>query len=91
MDNLRAVLSLRNRLVEKGIKDEFLDELIIIEKSARALEIIKNKEIDVFRFRTLCIIQNMPLFVFNPQLSEKYQLTQEEYELLKEVIGNGKA
>lgn len=52
----------------------------------KALEIIKEKKVDVFRFDNLCILQNMPLFVFNNQLSEKYQLTQEEYDLLKEVL-----
>lgn len=32
---LNAVISLRTRLVEKGIKDEFLEELIVIETAIK--------------------------------------------------------
>ena len=55
------------------------EELDIIEKELKALEIIKNKKVDV-SFLELGLEQ------YNTNLRKKHQLTQEEYDLLKEVL-----
>ena len=68
---LEAIISLRNRLVEKGIKDQFLEELIAIEKELKALEIIKDK-----------IEWNIAL---NHFINIGY-ISLEEYDLLNEVL-----
>ena len=56
----------------------------IIEKSLKALEIIKKKRVNVSWF-IHCQMFNSPLMMYN-ELHDKRELTQEEYELLKEVL-----
>ena len=60
------------------------EELNIIEKSLKALEIIKEKQVEV-----MGLINSINLnFDYNKIFNLHPQLTQEEYELLKEVLGN---
>ena len=78
---LEAIISLRNRLVEKGIKDQFLEELIAIEKELKALEIIRDKTVD-----TLAFIFQESLETYNEMHEDEGKLSKEEYDLLKEVL-----
>lgn len=74
LTSLKAVVSLRTRLVKKGIKDQFLEELISIENSLKALEVIKklpNEEKQV---------------LLNAVYT--YTKSEEKYDLLKEVLKN---
>lgn len=60
-------------------------DLDIIEKELKALEIIKNKEINVH-----ALFLHLKRFDkpdgYNVLVGTKYQITQEEYDILKEVM-----
>ena len=58
----------------------FVERLDIIEKSLKALEIIKNKELNIY------FVKKLSLEDFNFQCRYDQQLTQDEYDLLKEVL-----
>lgn len=67
---------------------EFLVEKIIIdisykflENALKALEIIKEKEVNVFIF-----LHSGDLETYNDMVEDNRKLTQEEYDLLKEVL-----
>lgn len=62
-------------------KVSYEGEYLAIKKELKALEIIKNK---LVRVRTL--IHSPNLDVYNALLEKRLQLTQEEYDLLKEVL-----
>lgn len=62
------------------VSEDYKKELDIIEKSLKALEIIKNKELNIY------FIKRLSLEDFNFQCRYDQQLTQEEYDLLKEVV-----
>lgn len=75
-----------------NIKDEMLEwtegyeeDLDIVEKELKALEIIRNKEINIH-----ALLLHLKRFDFpdgyNALVGEKYRITQEEYDLLKEVL-----
>ena len=51
------------------------------EKKLKALEIIKEKEVDVFIF-----LHSGYLETYNDMVEDNRKLTQEEYDLLKEVL-----
>lgn len=53
----------------------------IIEKSLKALEIIKEKEVNVFIF-----LHSGCLESYNDMVEVNRKLTEEEYDLLKEVL-----
>lgn len=53
----------------------------IIEKSLKALEIIKEKEVNVFIF-----LYSGDLETYNDMVEDNRKLKQEEYELVKEVL-----
>ena len=55
----------------------------IIEKELKALEIIKNKKVDVLSLLCGCNFDD-----YNRPQEEKGKLTKEEYDLLKEVLNN---
>lgn len=56
-------------------------EFALIEKSLKALEIIKKKTVDIW------LIQNKKtLKQYNSMVDESRQLTEEEFSTLKEVI-----
>lgn len=55
-----------------------------IEKELKALEIIKEKEVNVYDFK-----EYESKYEYNKHTKEEFQeLTQEEYDLLKEVLSN---
>ena len=60
--------------------EKLKDSLYTIEKELKALEIIKNKELNVF------FIKRYTRKDFNFMCRYEQQLTQEEYNLLKEVL-----
>lgn len=62
------------------------DYLDIIEKELKALEIIKEKRVDIrLLFETFNYYKN-GLKAYNGMRTYGYDLTQEEYDLLKEVL-----
>lgn len=69
----------------------FFEELLdIIEKDLKALEIIKEKRINVRAFLKCCHRED-GLTIYNNQCDDRQEkeskeLTQEEYDLLKEVL-----
>ena len=85
-----------------NIKDEMLEwtegyeeDLDIVEKELKALEIIKEKDVNVYWFRYVHKhhkkIETRPfhsnaLEAYNSGIKVERRLTQEEYDLLKEVL-----
>ena len=72
---------------------KFPFECKTIEKSLKALEIIKDKKVNVRAFLKSCFYKDIDtqLNVYNSQCNDKEmmeskELTKEEYELLKEVL-----
>lgn len=63
-------------------KDVFSKQIPIIEKELKALEIMKNKEVQI---ATLILSNTCDGYNFSKGLLGKF-LTQEEYNLLKEVL-----
>ena len=59
------------------------EELEIIEKSLKALEIIKEKRCDIY---LLMECERLEHYNENDYLSSDQALTQEEFDLLKEVL-----
>ena len=53
----------------------------IIETALKRLEIVKNKEVNVFIF-----LHSGDLETYNDMVEDNRKLTQEEYELLKEIL-----
>ncbi|MBO7713191.1 MAG: hypothetical protein J6S85_06445 [Methanobrevibacter sp.] len=77
---LEALKDLRE--VKGWNNDEFERRLDIIEKSLKALEIIKEKQVYI---RALLAYKNNLAF-YNEDMSESRKLTKEEFNLLKEVL-----
>ena len=95
MKGLEAIISLRNRLVGKGIKDQFLEELIAIENEIKEGETYKNAS------EILRIIFNAPFILetlmkrneLGKSASERYlwgSITDEEVQKIKEFFSDGK-
>ena len=63
-------------------------EIHIVEKQLKALEIIKQKRVDVDLFYTVIEDKNQEdkLWSYNFWFEDKYKLTKEEFDLLKEVL-----
>ena len=61
--------------------EKLKDSLDIIEKELKALEIIKEKEVNIFIF-----LHSGDLETYNDMVEDNRMLIQEEYELLKEVL-----
>lgn len=83
---LQALNDLRNSgLVKDDVvcftKKAFEKRLDIIEKYLKALEIIKEKEVNVFIF-----LHSGDLETYNDMVEDNRKPTQEEFNLLKEVI-----
>jgi len=98
----QALERLKNTLLAEGYWQDVLEDVNIIEnalneyyrllkeddettKKLKVLEIIKNKEINIH-----ALLLHLKRFDspdgYNALVGEKYQLTQEEYNLLKEVL-----
>ena len=60
---------------------DYENEVNVLEKSLKALEIIKNKKIDVVLFNDCPDLDE-----YNEWASDKSQLNKEQYDLLKEVL-----
>lgn len=56
------------------------ENIKIIEKSLKALEIIKNKQVNVF------LLHSVDLETYNDMIADNRYLTQEEFNVLKEVL-----
>lgn len=74
------------KIVEKDCEDLEqvpYGEMATIEKSLKALEIIKKKTVDIW------LIQNKKtLKQYNSMVDESRQLTEEEFELLKGILND---
>lgn len=69
----KRVMKEKNSLLKKYVKSQ---------KELKALEIIKEKEVDVHRLKIY-----FSVYEYNRKYEEhEYHLTQEEYDLLKEVL-----
>ena len=62
----------------------------LIEKSLKALDVIKEKEVDIFILKGSKTLKayNQLHKIFCGKLQKYKKLTKKEYELLKEVLGN---
>ena len=78
LEHLYAKLSCKSSIEEIN---ENLKEYDTIEKELKALEIIKEKRVD-----TLAFIHQVSLESYNIMHEDTGKLTQEEYDLLKEVL-----
>ena len=61
--------------------NEFVEEVEAVEKKVKALEIIKNKLVDVFKLYNCNTIEK-----YNQSQYRDCMLTKEEFNLLKEVL-----
>ena len=82
---LEALERIKNNLKDEDNYINLFDtlDLSIIEKELKAFEIIRNKYVNVGYFVN-CINAKE----YNKWYERKYHLTQEEYNLLKEVFEN---
>ena len=69
------------KIVDTYYIDNMDKEISIIEKALKALEIIKNKQVNVF-----VLLHSGNLKIYNDIVEDDRKLTQEKYELLKEVL-----
>ena len=75
----------------RSISNDYCEEFEIIEKELKALEIIKNKRVDLFEL--LLGISNSvyrnPLERYNSYVEGSFntELTQEEFNVLEDVLG----
>lgn len=79
-----VIKQLKNIGEEKGINELILiDERKVLKmiKSLKVLEIIKEKEVNVFIF-----LHSGNLETYNDMVEDSRKLTKEEYNLLKEVL-----
>ena len=67
--------------VSTDSREEQIKDLELIEKELKALEIIKEKEVNVFIF-----LHSGDLETYNNMVEDNRKLTQEEFDLLKEVL-----
>ena len=72
-----------------GVVGNYTNKWDIIENHLKALEIIKNKQIDVWLFNSNDNFNDYNWAIelcYHREKASDYYLTEEEYELLKEVI-----
>lgn len=84
-----VIKQLRNFGKEKGINELILideSKVLKIIKSLKALEIIKEKKVNIFTFYKCCSWHNASNYNDSVGCPVNCELTQEEYDLLKEVL-----
>lgn len=74
-----------------SVKQDNRKDYNIIEKELKALDIIKNKQIDIWQLRqymsfNLIMTKKEQLNEYNKRHATFLHLTQEEYDLLKEIL-----
>ena len=74
--------------VYRVVSDDYSKELKIIEKELKALEIVKNKRVDIVGVLIYAFNQENGCEFYNSYMSKEIELTQEEYDLLKEILSN---
>lgn len=81
----KSLLAFEEIYTQIYVSSENTKRIELIENELKALEIIKNKEINIH-----ALLIHLKRFDspegYNVLVGEKYKLTQEEYELLKEVL-----
>ena len=72
----------------RNISNDYCEEFEIIEKELKALEIIKTKNVDIDYIKTCFYDKKGGFKDYNAYVGhdEDKELTQEEYDLLKEVL-----
>ena len=84
-------LSIRNGFIGcpyRNISNDYCEEFEIIKKELKALEIIKTKNVDIEYIKTCFDDEKGGFKEYNAYVGhdEEYELSQEEYDLLKEVL-----
>ena len=84
-------LSIRNGFIGcpyRNISSDYCEEFEIIEKELKALEIIKTNNVDIEYIKTCFDDEKGGFKEYNAYVGhdEEYELAQEEYDLLKEVL-----
>ena len=85
MNGLEAIEKLRQLLAYEIDGINFMNEVEVIKKELKALEIIKKKRVDLDLLLKTFKFNNYELYNFNIGNGAR-SLTQEEYDLLKEVL-----
>ena len=80
---LDALERLRNTLLAEGYWQDVLQDTLTIEKSLKALEIIKEKRVNACEIINSKDVREYDWSIHTPK---KYHLTQAEFDLLKEVL-----
>lgn len=88
---LKALKSIKFGCCNFENRTLYYDEFNIIEKALKALAIIKNKKVDVLELSTCANYETY--FAFFKRWNwdgeyDDYVLTKEEYDFLKEMLGN---
>ena len=88
MNGLEALKRVENFLGYNYCSVDLPDELATIEKSLKALEIIKEKKVDMWHLTDLLEQRYEMYLAFckSEKYEEDYILTEEEFNLLKEVL-----
>ena len=84
LNNLYVNISLINN---ETIRDKSFEDLEVIRKELKALEIIKTKNVDIIELKmSLSVKQYNNAISFKISYKKEYELIQEEFDLLKEVL-----
>lgn len=77
--------------VPSGICEQINKVLLKSHKQEKALEIIKEKNVDIFELKCCSIAETYNNCIsFKIGFVKNYELTKEEFEILKEVLENEK-
>ena len=84
----RKCNTIEQALLKAQEPKQYVDELKLVEKSLKALEIIKEKRIDIESFYSSFIESDYDYNFYEKRYGTygKYCLTEEEFNLLKEVL-----
>ena len=84
-----VISQLRDLMREKGINELIaIDESKALEmvKKAQAFDIVRNKDVNIFLFKECCANEWKMPYSYNQSFNKRKQLTEEESDLLKEVL-----
>ena len=84
LEALEDIILYLNANEPKGL---YCENIEVIKKELKALEIIKKKWVDVGYLIVDVFNENKTLESYNSGLYEYFKLTQEEFDLLEEVLG----
>ena len=84
LETIKEITSSREQGFNTKLKNDvyYQKELNIIEKSLKALEIIKEKMVDIHALKYACDLESYNIHKW----SDCKKLTQDEYKLIKEIL-----